>query len=72
MYNDKFFGPQSRNARYLNNSPSNSIICAVFLPHNDIDTDEYIFKDYSHDIPSIEKATTLPPTINHSIIINSK
>ena len=36
MYNDKFFGMDSKVFRILNDTPINSINCADFEPHKDM------------------------------------
>ena len=68
MYNDKLFVPASIFSIMLNYTPSNSINCATFKPHNDMPNTKASFKYSSIDIPSIDKSTTLPSTINHSNI----
>ena len=65
MYNYNFFGSASKCSIVMDDNISNSINCAPLSPHNDMPNDKYLFKTSSHDIPSIEKSTTLPPTIHH-------
>ena len=72
FYNNKLFVPASKFSRILNDTPSNSINCEAFKPQNDTPTAQYVFKGLSLDMTSIDKATTLPSTINHSNVMKSK
>ena len=72
MYNDKFFVPAAKVSIRLNDTISNSINCAAFQPHNDMPTAKYSSKDFSLDMPSIEKSTTPPFAIINSNIAKSK
>ena len=69
MYNNNCFGLSSKVYIRLNDTPGDSNNCAAFRPHNDMPTAKYLFKYLSCDIPSIDKSTALPLTINHSKII---
>ena len=59
MYNYKLFVPVSKVSIRFNDTPSNSIDCAVFQPHNDMHTDKDISKDSILDMKSIKKSTTI-------------
>ena len=72
IYNKKLFGPASKFSSRLNDTNSNSIDCAAFQPHSDVPTTENLFKDFSIDMTSIDKAMKLPSTINNSKIIKPK
>ena len=72
VYKNQLFGPPSKVSIILNDTPSISINCAAFQPHNDMPNYKYLFKYSCCDIPVIEKVTILLLTINHITIVKSK